>query len=258
MQNTNFSYLLSTERRSCLPFCLHMLSWGVEVCSPLWEGSPAARQDWSRTSWRRTERSAHLLETLLSPHSSYTSTSTHVTLCLIMGKNLCNEPFILHLSTKVSFTSVNTHTSLHIYWVLMNINYTNRSAFFLGEIDKPAQGILQRAKRKAVNVGICLEGVYVMDVKEKVSAGLKTIQCHVSHFVYVHTWIIVVHTADMLKAVFISLHEKHFSLSCSTCCWACVSMSFPGTTATPRGRGTRTFCGWSLMERKTALLSTSC
>ncbi|XP_033968887.1 FERM domain-containing protein 8 [Trematomus bernacchii] len=40
-------------------------------------------------------------------------------------------------------------------------------AFFGGEIDKPVQGILQRAKRKAVNVGICLEGVYVMDVKEK-------------------------------------------------------------------------------------------
>lgn len=46
---------------------------------------------------------------------------------------------------------------------------TNRSAFFLGEIDKPAQGILQRGKRKAVNVGICLEGVYVMDAKEKVT-----------------------------------------------------------------------------------------
>lgn len=43
-----------------------------------------------------------------------------------------------------------------------------RCAFFLGEIDKPSQGILQRAKRKTVNVGICLEGVYVMDVKEKV------------------------------------------------------------------------------------------
>ncbi|XP_020499001.1 FERM domain-containing protein 8 [Labrus bergylta] len=40
-------------------------------------------------------------------------------------------------------------------------------AFFIGEIDKPAQGILQRGKRKSVNVGICLEGVYVMDVKEK-------------------------------------------------------------------------------------------
>ncbi|XP_073335722.1 FERM domain-containing protein 8 [Pagrus major] len=47
-------------------------------------------------------------------------------------------------------------------------------AFFLGEIDKPAQGILQRGKRKAVNVGICLEGVYVMDAKEKhVLLGLR-------------------------------------------------------------------------------------
>lgn len=46
--------------------------------------------------------------------------------------------------------------------------------FFCGEIDKPAQGILQRGKRKAVNVGICLEGVYVMDVKEKhVLLGLR-------------------------------------------------------------------------------------
>lgn len=46
--------------------------------------------------------------------------------------------------------------------------------FFFGEIDKPAQGILQRGKRKAVNVGICLEGVYVMDVKEKhVLLGLR-------------------------------------------------------------------------------------
>ncbi|TNM85134.1 hypothetical protein fugu_009312 [Takifugu bimaculatus] len=40
-------------------------------------------------------------------------------------------------------------------------------ALFLGEIDKPSQGILQRGKRKTVNVGICLEGVYVMDAKEK-------------------------------------------------------------------------------------------
>ncbi|XP_028323313.1 FERM domain-containing protein 8 [Gouania willdenowi] len=46
--------------------------------------------------------------------------------------------------------------------------------FFFGEIDKPAQGLLQRGKRKAVNVGICLEGVYVMDVKEKhVLLGLR-------------------------------------------------------------------------------------
>ncbi|XP_040907869.1 FERM domain-containing protein 8 [Toxotes jaculatrix] len=47
-------------------------------------------------------------------------------------------------------------------------------AFFFGEIDKPVQGILQRGKRKAVNIGICLEGVYVMDVKEKhVLLGLR-------------------------------------------------------------------------------------
>ncbi|XP_061659749.1 FERM domain-containing protein 8 [Syngnathoides biaculeatus] len=47
-------------------------------------------------------------------------------------------------------------------------------AFFDGEIDKPAQGILQRLKRKAVSVCISLEGVYVMDVKEKhVLLGLR-------------------------------------------------------------------------------------
>ncbi|XP_061596047.1 FERM domain-containing protein 8 [Cololabis saira] len=47
-------------------------------------------------------------------------------------------------------------------------------AFFFGEIDKPTQGILQRVKRKAVNVGICLDGVYVMDMKEKhVLLGLR-------------------------------------------------------------------------------------
>lgn len=46
--------------------------------------------------------------------------------------------------------------------------------FFYGDIDKPVQGILQRGRRKAVIVGICLEGVYVMDVKEKhVLLGLK-------------------------------------------------------------------------------------
>lgn len=49
-------------------------------------------------------------------------------------------------------------------------NCSNRCAFFDGEIDKPAHGILQRVKRKAVAVGISLEGVYVMDVKDKVGA----------------------------------------------------------------------------------------
>lgn len=38
----------------------------------------------------------------------------------------------------------------------------------MGEIDKPVQGLLHRGGRKAVQVGISLEGVYVMDMKEKV------------------------------------------------------------------------------------------
>ncbi|KAI4882165.1 hypothetical protein NFI96_021731 [Prochilodus magdalenae] len=47
-------------------------------------------------------------------------------------------------------------------------------AFFMGEIDKPAAGILHRGGRKSVNVGISLEGVYVMDTKEKhVLLGLR-------------------------------------------------------------------------------------
>nr|XP_020658121.1 FERM domain-containing protein 8 [Pogona vitticeps]XP_020658122.1 FERM domain-containing protein 8 [Pogona vitticeps] len=40
-------------------------------------------------------------------------------------------------------------------------------AFFSGEIDKPAQGLLHRGGRKAVTVAISLEGVYVIDSKEK-------------------------------------------------------------------------------------------
>ncbi|XP_046716767.1 FERM domain-containing protein 8 isoform X2 [Silurus meridionalis] len=47
-------------------------------------------------------------------------------------------------------------------------------AFFTGEIDKPAQGLLHRGGRKAVSVGISLEGVYVIDTKEKhVLLGLR-------------------------------------------------------------------------------------
>ncbi|XP_017581215.1 FERM domain-containing protein 8 isoform X1 [Pygocentrus nattereri] len=47
-------------------------------------------------------------------------------------------------------------------------------AFFVGEIDKPAQGILHRGGRKSVSVGISLEGVYVVDTKEKhVLLGLR-------------------------------------------------------------------------------------
>ncbi|XP_028660001.1 FERM domain-containing protein 8 [Erpetoichthys calabaricus] len=40
-------------------------------------------------------------------------------------------------------------------------------AFFTGEIDKPVQGFLQRGGRKSVFIAISLEGVYVIDIKEK-------------------------------------------------------------------------------------------
>ncbi|XP_073460996.1 FERM domain-containing protein 8 [Aquarana catesbeiana] len=40
-------------------------------------------------------------------------------------------------------------------------------AFFMGEIDKPAQGFLNRAGRKTVSVAINMEGVSVIDRKEK-------------------------------------------------------------------------------------------
>lgn len=124
----------------------------------------------------------------------------------------------------------------HVY-VSSNLDSANRCAFFPGEIDKPAQGILQRGKLKAVSVGICLEGVYVMDVKEKVSDRL--------------SWFIRVQSADTFaQCLFLSL----IFFFCSTYCSACVSTSFPGTTATQRRRGIRIFFGWSSMAKKTALL----
>ncbi|XP_023566321.1 FERM domain-containing protein 8 isoform X1 [Octodon degus] len=47
-------------------------------------------------------------------------------------------------------------------------------AFFHGEVDKPAQGILHRGGRKPVVVAISLEGVYVIDSREKhVLLGLR-------------------------------------------------------------------------------------
>ncbi|XP_042296405.1 FERM domain-containing protein 8 isoform X2 [Sceloporus undulatus] len=47
-------------------------------------------------------------------------------------------------------------------------------AFFAGEIDKPAQSLLHRGGRKAVTVAISLEGVYIIDSKEKhVLLGLR-------------------------------------------------------------------------------------
>uniref|UniRef100_A0A8C3WH98 FERM domain-containing protein 8 n=1 Tax=Catagonus wagneri TaxID=51154 RepID=A0A8C3WH98_9CETA len=47
-------------------------------------------------------------------------------------------------------------------------------AFFHGEIDKPAQGFLHRSGRKPVSVAISLEGVHVIDSREKhVLLGLR-------------------------------------------------------------------------------------
>uniref|UniRef100_A0A8B9YVT4 FERM domain-containing protein 8 n=1 Tax=Bos mutus grunniens TaxID=30521 RepID=A0A8B9YVT4_BOSMU len=47
-------------------------------------------------------------------------------------------------------------------------------AFFHGEIDKPAQGFLHRGGRKPVSVAISLDGVHVIDCREKhVLLGLR-------------------------------------------------------------------------------------
>lgn len=43
-----------------------------------------------------------------------------------------------------------------------------RCAFFHGEVDKPAHGFLHRGGRKPVVVAISLEGVHVIDSREKV------------------------------------------------------------------------------------------
>uniref|UniRef100_A0A8C9K4Y5 FERM domain containing 8 n=1 Tax=Panthera tigris altaica TaxID=74533 RepID=A0A8C9K4Y5_PANTA len=49
-----------------------------------------------------------------------------------------------------------------------------RCAFFHGEVDKPAQGFLHRGGRKPVVVAISLEGVHVIDSREKhVLLGLR-------------------------------------------------------------------------------------
>ncbi|XP_048372712.1 FERM domain-containing protein 8 isoform X1 [Sphaerodactylus townsendi] len=45
-------------------------------------------------------------------------------------------------------------------------------AFFSGEIDKPAQGFLHRGGRKAVSIVISLEGIYIIDSKEKLSVSV--------------------------------------------------------------------------------------
>lgn len=172
-----------TERRSCPRSCQPTLPWGAVVSSPLWGASRAAKPCWSRTSSRSTDRSARLPEALWSPNGSYSSTSTHVTLCLTMGECWVFFSFYFYLSFPNQ--------------VFCNVNIMSaRCAFFPGEIDKPTQGILQRGKLKAVSVGICLEGVYVMDVKEKVSL----------------TWSVSLWSADSA-----TLYFSHLSLPLSLC-----------------------------------------
>uniref|UniRef100_A0A7N8Y2L4 FERM domain-containing protein 8 n=1 Tax=Mastacembelus armatus TaxID=205130 RepID=A0A7N8Y2L4_9TELE len=87
------------------------------------------------------------------------------------------EQSLLEEYRKISTSSGNPVESTQLLHLYLNMCHTlpyYGCAFFFGEIDKPVQGILQRGKRKAVNVGICLEGVYVMDVKEKhVLLGLR-------------------------------------------------------------------------------------
>uniref|UniRef100_A0A673AW97 FERM domain-containing protein 8 n=1 Tax=Sphaeramia orbicularis TaxID=375764 RepID=A0A673AW97_9TELE len=87
------------------------------------------------------------------------------------------EQNLLDEYKKISTSAGNTPEStqlLHQYLSTCHTLPYYGCGFFFGEIDKPVQGILQRGRRKAVSVGICLEGVYVIDVKEKhVLLGLR-------------------------------------------------------------------------------------
>nr|XP_020456164.1 FERM domain-containing protein 8 [Monopterus albus]XP_020456166.1 FERM domain-containing protein 8 [Monopterus albus]XP_020456167.1 FERM domain-containing protein 8 [Monopterus albus] len=87
------------------------------------------------------------------------------------------EQNLLEEYRKISTSAGNPLESTQLLHQYLNTCHTlpyYGCAFFFGEIDKPPQGILQRGRRKAVNIGICLEGVYVMDVKEKhVLLGLR-------------------------------------------------------------------------------------
>ncbi|XP_021176527.2 FERM domain-containing protein 8 [Fundulus heteroclitus] len=98
----------------------------------------------------------------------------------LRGKSSRQAELEQKLSKEYRQLSVSTGTSpepqqlLHQYLRMCHVLPYYGCAFFCGEIDKPVQGILQRGKRKAVSVGICLEGVYVIDVKEKhVLLGLR-------------------------------------------------------------------------------------
>ncbi|XP_053187939.1 FERM domain-containing protein 8 [Scomber japonicus] len=84
------------------------------------------------------------------------------------------EQNLLEEYRKISTSAGETTQLLHQYLNTCHTLPYYGCGFFFGEIDKPVQGLLHRVKRKAVSVGICLEGVYVMDVKEKhVLLGLR-------------------------------------------------------------------------------------
>lgn len=87
------------------------------------------------------------------------------------------EQKLLEEYRKLSTSAGNSPESIHLLHQYLNTCHTlpyYGCGFFFGEIDKPVQGILQRGGRKAVIIGISLEGVYVMDVKEKhVLLGLR-------------------------------------------------------------------------------------
>ncbi|XP_054610288.1 FERM domain-containing protein 8 isoform X2 [Dunckerocampus dactyliophorus] len=84
------------------------------------------------------------------------------------------EQNLLEEYGKINPSAGDSQQLLHRYLSTCHMLPYYGCAFFDGEIDKPVQGLLKRGKRKAVNVGICLEGVYVMDVKEKhVLLGLR-------------------------------------------------------------------------------------
>ncbi|XP_051540048.1 FERM domain-containing protein 8 isoform X1 [Myxocyprinus asiaticus] len=95
-----------------------------------------------------------------------------------MEQNLLKE-YRSVCSSSASSSSQEPTPLLHQYLRTCHTLPYYGCAFFMGEIDKPAQGLLHRGGRKAVNVGISLEGVYVMDVKEK--CGSNTFKLQKAH-----------------------------------------------------------------------------
>ncbi|XP_072302675.1 FERM domain-containing protein 8 [Eucyclogobius newberryi] len=93
------------------------------------------------------------------------------------SRQACLEQSLLEEYRKISTSAGNSSECAQLLHHYLNTCHSlpyYGCGFFYGDIDKPVQGILQRGRRKAVTVGICLEGVYVMDVKEKhVLLGLR-------------------------------------------------------------------------------------